>query len=187
MGAQDDEDEVLIGGVERVPIVLEAYDSAWVVRYEDHAQRVREAVGEGVLGLEHIGSTSVPGLCAKPIVDMLLVVADSANEAAYLPVLEGLGYQLRVREPKWHEHRMVRTPERDVHLHVFSEGCLEIQRQLMFRDRLRSNADDRAAYERVKRELAKRTWVDMNEYADAKSETIEGILLRAQREREGSP
>ena len=70
--------------------------------------------------IEHVGSTSVPGLPAKPIIDILLVVADSAKETEYVTALEGAGYKLRVREPGWYEHRMFKRPENDVNLHVFS-------------------------------------------------------------------
>jgi len=89
------------------------------------------------------------------------------------------GYLLRVREPDWHEHRMFRTPELDVHVHLFSEGCAETRRQLAFRDRLRRNAEERSMYESLKRRLAKEDWPDMNAYARAKSEVVELITARA--------
>jgi GrpB-like predicted nucleotidyltransferase (UPF0157 family) len=113
---------------------------------------------------------------AKPIIDILVVVPDSAYESAYLPQLEAAGYVLRVKEPDWNEHRMFRTPERDVHIHIYSAGCPEIQRNLTFRDCLRRNIDDRRRYEQTKRELAKKEWFDMNAYANAKTEVIESIL-----------
>ncbi len=168
--------EVLIGGVERRDIVLVAYDAAWVGRFEEHAVRIRAALGERALRIEHIGSTAVPGLAAKAIVDILVVVPDSGDEGSYLPALEKAGYQLRVREPDFHEHRMLRTPERDVHVHVYSKGCPEIERNLVFRDRLRGNAEDRQRYETTKRALAAQSWSDMNAYAEAKTEVIEGII-----------
>jgi GrpB-like predicted nucleotidyltransferase (UPF0157 family) len=121
----------------------------------------------------------VPGLAAKPIVDILLVVADSANESAYVPALEAAGYELRIREPEFHEHRMFRTPQRDIHLHVFTVGSTEIERCLLFRDRLRSNDADRERYEATKRVLAARSWDDMDAYATAKTEVVEEILAAA--------
>ena len=121
----------------------------------------------------------MPGLAAKAIIDIVVVVADSGNENAYLPALTAEGYVLRVREPEWHQHRMFRTPGRDVHIHVFSAGCVEVDRMLAFRDRLRSSADDRALYGSVKRTLAQKDWPDMNAYAQAKSEIVEEILARA--------
>jgi GrpB-like predicted nucleotidyltransferase (UPF0157 family) len=129
--------------------------------------------------VEHIGSTSVPGLAAKPIVDVLLVVEDSGDEASYLPALEGAGYVLRVREPGFEEHRMLRAPAKDVHLHVYSVGSPEIGRYLLLRERLREDEEDRELYARTKRELARRDWPSMQQYAEAKTEVIEGIISRA--------
>lgn len=169
----------LIGGVEKRLIEIVDYDSNWPELFATQERIVRNAVGAATLGIEHIGSTSVPGLAAKPIIDMLLVVTDSADEATYLPPLTSAGYELRVREPEFHEHRMLRTPARDVHLHVFSWGATEIERYLIFRDRLRGSAADRHLYETTKRRLAARPWPDMNAYADAKTEVIEAILAAA--------
>jgi GrpB-like predicted nucleotidyltransferase (UPF0157 family) len=121
----------------------------------------------------------VAGLAAKPIIDILLVVADSSDESAYVPILERSGYSLRIREPNWYEHRMFKGPAADINLHVFSYGCLEISRILNFRDRLRSNAADRDLYERTKRDLAEKEWSDVEGYADAKTTVIEEILARA--------
>ena len=128
-----------------------------------------------------IGSTSVPGLGAKPVVDILVVVADSGDESSYLPQLQKIGYELRVREPEWHEHRMFRTPEKDVHIHVYSLGCVEIERYLLFRDRLRTHLEERDRYENTKRQLAARDWPDMNLYAEAKTEVIEQIISAARK------
>ena len=168
--------EGLIGGVEKREIRIVDYDTDWPKKFETHALRIADALGNFALRIEHIGSTSVPGLAAKPVIDILVVVADSADESAYLPQLESAGYALRVREPDWNEHRMFRTPEQDVHVHVYSAGCPEILRVLTFRERLRRNADHRRRYERTKREQAAKEWPDMNAYADAKTEIIESIL-----------
>lgn len=167
---------MLIGGVEKREIVIYDYDPRWPEIFEAHATLIREALGKTALAIEHIGSTAVPGLAAKPIVDILLAVADSADESAYLPKMEGAAYVLRVREPEFHEHRMFRTPARDVHVHVFSHGCLEIHRLLDFRDRLRASSRYRTLYEEIKRSLAARDWQDMNAYAAAKTEIVEQIL-----------
>ncbi len=85
---------------------------------------------------------------------------------------------MRVGEPEFHEHRMLRTPELDVHVHVYSQGCPEIDRHLTFRDRLRNNIDDRQLYERTKRRLAAEDWSDMNQYAEAKTDVIEAIIAK---------
>jgi GrpB-like predicted nucleotidyltransferase (UPF0157 family) len=166
----------LIGGVEKREIKIVDYDADWPKKFETNARVIADALGGSALRVEHIGSTSVPGLAAKPIIDILVVVPDSAYESAYLPQLEAAGYVLRVREPDWNEHRMFRTPERDVHIHIYSAGCPEIQRNLTFRDCLRRSIDDRRRYEQTKRELAKKEWFDMNAYANAKTEVIESIL-----------
>jgi GrpB-like predicted nucleotidyltransferase (UPF0157 family)/GNAT superfamily N-acetyltransferase len=168
-------DTVLIGGRERREIVIADYDPAWPRRFEAERERIASALGGATRRIEHIGSTSVPGLAAKPIIDVLVTVQDADDETAFGPALERAGYELRVREPG---HRMFRTPARDVHLHVWNEHDPEVARHLAFRDRLRKSAADRIEYERLKRSLAKREWSDMNHYADAKGPLIEAILKR---------
>jgi GrpB-like predicted nucleotidyltransferase (UPF0157 family) len=166
----------LIGGLEPGDIHIVAYDPVWPETYQKQQRIIADALGIALLRIEHIGSTAVPGLAAKPIIDILIVVADSADEASYLPRLEAAGYELRVREPGFHQHRMFRTPARDVHIHVWSSDAPEIARQLTFRDRLRANAYDRTRYEDTKRRLAALAWPDMNAYAEAKTAVIEAIL-----------
>lgn len=156
------------------------YDPHWPQLYEREAARVRAVLGNRVVRLEHIGSTSVPGLAAKPIIDMLLVVSDSADEDVYVPDMEAAGYVLRIREPDWYEHRLFKGP--NINLHVFSAGsagCEEIDRILLFRDWLRSDDADRALYQRTKLELAQRDWKYVQNYADAKTTVIEEIMARA--------
>jgi GrpB-like predicted nucleotidyltransferase (UPF0157 family) len=171
--------EVIIGETEQPTIVIADYNPEWPERFRQEEVRIRAALGEAALSVEHIGSTSVPGLAAKPIVDILLVVENSGEEATFLPALEGAGYVLRVREPDFYEHRMFRTPEKDVHVHVFSAGSPEIERYLLLRDRLRQNEGDRELYAQTKRELAKQDWPSMEHYAEAKSDVVEGIIFRA--------
>jgi GrpB-like predicted nucleotidyltransferase (UPF0157 family) len=161
------------------PIALSPYDPEWPLRYAALARDIRAALGAKVLAHEHVGSTSVPGLSAKPVIDVILVVSDSGDEPAYVPALEALGYVLKIREPDWFEHRLLKTPDAGVNLHVFTQGCEEIARMLAFRDWLRTHDHDRALYERTKRELAARTWKYMQNYADAKSEIVNAILSRA--------
>ncbi|QQQ79751.1 GrpB family protein [Saccharothrix sp. 6-C] len=160
-------------------VVLVAYDPAWPGLYEREAARIRGALGAGVLGLAHVGSTSVPGLAAKPVVDVVLAVADSADEASYVPALEAVGYVVRIREPEWLEHRMFKGPDTDVNLHVFTAGEPEVARMVAFRDRLRVSEEDRVLYERTKRELAARDWTYLQQYADAKADVVADILGRA--------
>jgi GrpB-like predicted nucleotidyltransferase (UPF0157 family) len=164
------------------PIQIVDYDPRWPRLFEREAERIQAVLGDRVLSIEHVGSTSVPGLAAKPRIDVLLAVADSADESAYLPALEAAGYVLRIREPDWYEHRVFKGPDMDINLHVFSPGCPEIDRMLLFRDRLRSNASDRRLYERTKKELARRDWKYTQNYADAKTAVVEEILTRARRD-----
>ena len=174
--------DVLIGGIEKRQVDIVDYNPIWPEKYQQHAAIITRALGTGALCIEHVGSTSVPGLAAKPIIDIVVAVEDSGYEEAYLSSLLAAGYVLRVREPDWHQHRMLRTPELDVHVHIFSSGCVEIARMLAFRDRLRSNGEDRLHYESLKRDLAKRDWPDMNDYARAKTELVEQITTRALQE-----
>jgi GrpB-like predicted nucleotidyltransferase (UPF0157 family) len=160
------------------PITLVEYDSSWPELFEREANRIRSVLGCKALQIEHVGSTSVPGLCAKPIIVILLVVKDSADEPSYVPALEAAGYRLRIREPEWFEHRMFKGPDTDINLHVFSEGTSEIDRMLRFRDWLRSNESDRDKYAKVKRELAKQMWRHVQHYADAKTSIVQEILER---------
>jgi len=174
---------VTIGEPQRVDgsIELRPYDDAWPRLYAKEARRVVGVLGSRVLLLEHVGSTSVNGLAAKPIIDMLLVVVDSSAEQEYVPPMEAAGYVLRIREPDWYQHRLFKGPVENINLHVFSTGCVEIDRMLRFRDHLRSNSVDRLLYMRTKEALAARRWDYVQEYADAKTEVVEAIIDRAGR------
>jgi GrpB-like predicted nucleotidyltransferase (UPF0157 family)/Tfp pilus assembly protein PilF len=160
-------------------IRLDEYDPAWPALFEREAARIRGVLGSAALLVEHVGSTSVPGLVAKPRIDIVMAVADSSAEAAYVPAMEAAGYVLRIREPDWYEHRLFKGPDTDVNLHVFSAGCPEIDRMVRFRDHLRSNPEDFKLYEATKRELAGRTWKYTQHYADAKTVVVEQIMARA--------
>ena len=173
--------EVTIGGPRPLvgPVEIHDYDPDWPRLYEREEERICAALGDRVIRIEHVGSTAVPGLPAKPLIDMVLEVADSANEAAYVPPLEAAGYSLRIREPDWYEHRVLKGPDTDVNVHVFSAGCEEVDRMLLFRDWLRGNAADRELYAVKKRELAGREWKYMQQYADAKTSVVHEIMARA--------
>lgn len=166
----------VIGESEKRPIQIVEYDGQWPLKFEKHANIIKDALGNVALAVEHIGSTSVVGLAAKPIIDLLLIVKDSSDEHNYLKTLQNVGYQLRVREPDFHEHRMFRTVKKDVHIHVLSQGSSEIDRYLAFRNRLRANEVDRKEYETTKRKLSSVEWKDMNEYATAKTQIVERII-----------
>jgi GrpB-like predicted nucleotidyltransferase (UPF0157 family)/ADP-ribose pyrophosphatase YjhB (NUDIX family) len=166
----------LVGGIVKRPLELHAYDPAWAETYEQHRARILAALHHEALLVEHIGSTSVPGLAAKPIIDILLMVSDITAEEDWLPRLLDAGYELRVREPG---HRMVRTPEWDAHVHILERADPAAGDYLLLRDRLRTVDSERELYEATKRDLVTRDWSDMNAYADAKTEVIEAIKARA--------
>lgn len=161
------------------PITLVEYDPNWPRLFAREADRICGVLSDTALRIEHVGSTSVPGLAAKPIIDMLLIVGNSADEPSYVPNLESVGYVLRIREPEWFEHRLFKGPDTNINLHVFSVGASEIDRMLRFRDWLRATDADRDYYARVKRDLAQRTWRHVQHYADAKTAVVQEITERA--------
>ncbi|SEF34917.1 GrpB domain, predicted nucleotidyltransferase, UPF0157 family [Amycolatopsis pretoriensis] len=172
---------ISVGGAAQLnsTVTLADYDPEWPELFEREAERVRGALGERVLVLEHVGSTSVPGLCAKPIIDILLVVPDSDDEDTYVPALEAAGYRLVIREPDWEKHRCFKGPDTNVNLHVYSPGNGQTERYRLLRDRMRAHPEERDLYAAKKRELAAKEWKYIQNYADAKTDVIEQILGRA--------
>lgn len=170
----------LIGGPEKLEVHLQDSDERWPELFAEHRARILAALAGADVDIEHIGSTSVPGLAAKPIIDIVVAVDDITAEEDYLGPLLTAGYELRVREPR---HRMVRTPTRDVHVHLYERGDPAIDEYLLLRDHLRSDGADRALYEHTKRALLERQWDDMNDYADAKTDVILAIKARARASR----
>ena len=160
-------------------IELAEYDPEWPRLYAREADRIGAALGPSALRIEHVGSTSVPGLAAKPLIDIVLVVADTRDEDAYVPPLEAAGYVLRIREADWFEHRLFKGPDTNVNVHTFSDGCEEVERMIAFRDWLRTHDDDRDLYLAAKRELAAQEWKYVQNYADAKSAVVREIVARA--------
>jgi GrpB-like predicted nucleotidyltransferase (UPF0157 family) len=165
------------------PIHLAPYDPSWPAQYEGEAAKIRAALGEAAIVLEHVGSTSIPGLPAKPILDILLAVANSADEDAYVPALTARGYRLHLREPEWEQHRVLKGEAPDVNLHVFTVGSNEIARMLSFRDRCRSRPEEFRLYRDTKQALASEVWRHVQHYANAKGEVVEAIIGRALAER----
>ncbi|MEU8112694.1 GrpB family protein [Micromonospora sp. NPDC048947] len=159
-------------------VVIEEYDRAWAQRFVALRTSIVEALGDLALAVEHVGSTAVPGLAAKPIIDIDLVVEDTAEEAAYLPALERLGYRLVLREPWWHGHRMLVSPGEDVNLHVWPPGAPEPVRHRLFRDWLRSHPHDRERYAAAKHRLARDTAHQPRDYSLAKNDVIDEIYAR---------
>lgn len=153
------------------PTVVEvvAPDPAWPQAYAALRDQVVAALGERMLALQHVGSTSVPGLWAKPMIDVDLTVEDSGDEDAWLPDLQAAGFELRVRQPEWEEHRCLRGRAPAANVHVWSPGAREPQRHRMFRDWLRDHPEDRDVYAAVKREVAARGFTDQMLYNNEKA------------------
>ncbi|MBF8191718.1 GrpB family protein [Nonomuraea sp. K274] len=167
----------LVHGLRPTKVTIVDYDPVWPTRFERRAAELRAILGDRARLIEHIGSTSVPGLAAKPVIDIVAGIDDPDDERAYLPDLEAAGYDVRVREP---EHRCLRTGEPDEPvLHCYPPDHVEVRRYLAFRDRLRTSESDRDLYAATKRELAQREWRDVNYYAEAKKPVIDEILARA--------
>lgn len=162
-----------------VAITLAPYSPEWPAVFTRESERIQQALPLLSVDIHHTGSTSVPGLRAKPIIDITMAVPDSTDENAYLPALVEAGYEFVLREPDWFEHRLFRRTDPRVNLHVFTTGSSEIGRMLAFRDHLRVNSSDRALYASTKERLAERDWDTVQDYADAKSEVVEDILARA--------
>jgi GrpB-like predicted nucleotidyltransferase (UPF0157 family)/L-amino acid N-acyltransferase YncA len=162
-----------------VTIVLADYSDEWPMRFEREKDRIIAALGERAVTVEHVGSTSVPALKAKPIIDIVLVVPDTTDEDSYVPALVDVGYEFRMREPDWFEHRLFRHEDPSVNLHVFPVACDEVDRMIAFRDHLRADAADRGRYESAKQTLARREWPTTQHYADAKTDVIADIMTRA--------
>ena len=171
-----------VGGVvapHNATIALSPYDPEWPAQYAREEAKIRAALGAGAQVLEHVGSTSIPGMSAKPIIDILLAVADSADESSYVPPLTAQGYRLHLREPDWEQHRVVKGTAPDVNLHVYTAGSHEITRMVAFRDRCRAVPEEAALYLATKQELAARVWRHVQHYANAKGDVVEAIIERA--------
>lgn len=159
-------------------IVIEDYDPAWAHRFAAASFLLNEVLGGLILHIEHVGSTSVPGLAAKPIIDIDLLIEDTTDESRYLPALERLGYRLVLREPWWHGHRMLVGPAEDINLHVWPQVAPEPLRHTLFRDWLRTHPDDRELYATTKRRLARDTAQQPSDYNLAKNDVIDAIYTR---------
>lgn len=171
-------EKVTIGQVTTIngTITLCEYDDNWKKLYLIEENKIKTALSNQDIIIEHIGSTSIEGLCAKPILDILLLVDDSSKEECYVPFLEKVGYTLKIREEDWYKHRMFKGNNPEVNLHVFSKGCIEAKRMLDFRDWLRNNQEDREKYAQEKQHLASKTWKYVQHYADAKSKVVNEIF-----------
>jgi GrpB-like predicted nucleotidyltransferase (UPF0157 family) len=147
-------DPWVAGAVPATGIEVSGPDPDWPRHYDDLARRIRKVLGWRALQLDHVGSTSVQGLAAKPIIDIDLTVADPGREQEYVPALETIGFHLVIREPWWYGHRALRAYEPRCNLHVFGFDSPELVRHRIFRDWLRGNRDERDHYAAAKRQAA---------------------------------
>jgi GrpB-like predicted nucleotidyltransferase (UPF0157 family) len=168
----------LIGGSEPLEVVLVPHDAAWPSRFAELREALMRELAGIAVRIEHVGSTAVAGLDAKPIVDIQVGVPDPDDEPRLTPRMRTLGYELRVREPG--EHLMYRNAGRDVHVHVWMAGSEHERRHLVFCDWLRRSPEDRALYAATKHALARHVWEDMNDYACAKDDVVAQITMRAE-------
>jgi GrpB-like predicted nucleotidyltransferase (UPF0157 family) len=166
------------GDLEPVEIVM--YDNAWPARFMDWRDKLAASLKPITPRIEHVGSTSVPGLAAKPVIDIQISVDDVTDEAAYVPGIESVGIQLRSREEGHRFFRPFAGRPRDVQVHACATGSRWERRHLLFRDYLRADAEARAAYTTAKAEIAARWSDDRIAYADAKTDIIEVLMTRAE-------
>jgi len=169
-------------GVPAEPIVVSEHDPAWVAGFEAAARRIREGVGDGLLDIEHIGSTSVPGLAAKPVLDIMPVVADFDAARVLVTRFEEMGYWYFGENYIPRRHYFVREDERGnvvEHIHVLEDGSLEAKKHRMFRDYLRASESARERYAALKLRLAGEFRDDRLGYTEAKTELVVALLREA--------
>ncbi len=172
----------VVRGSERAvsdPIEVLPYDERWPARFAEWRERLRQALGETAVRIEHIGSTAVPGLAAKALIDIQVGVRDLEDEPSYVPAIEALGVPLRLREPG---HRLFRPSgdrPRTTQIHVYRSGSAEERDHLLFRDFLRTHPDAREGYARMKRQVAGRYRDDRIAYNEAKTGFILDAMERA--------
>jgi GrpB-like predicted nucleotidyltransferase (UPF0157 family) len=166
----------ILGATSRTPVEVVLYDEKWPKTFEAWRRRLAAALGPAAIRIEHVGSTAVPGLAAKPVVDMQVIVADIDDEASYVQAIESTGVPLRSRDD-W--HRYFRPPSgqpRVVQIHVCDAGGTWERDHIVFRDHLRAHPEVAAAYGRLKLELAAKWRDDRYAYTDAKTAFILDVL-----------
>jgi GrpB-like predicted nucleotidyltransferase (UPF0157 family) len=171
--------EVVGGPSSNEPIELVPYDPSWPAQFDAIKARLVDALGATARRVDHVGSTAVPGLIAKPIIDAQLSVPDHADEDAFAPHIAALGWPLRARSPGERYFRPPNGAPRIVHLHVCDHGGEWERRHLLFRDYLRAHAERCASYSALKSELAEKYRDDRLAYVDGKTAFVEQTLADA--------
>jgi len=163
------------------PIELVPYDSSWPSQFDSWRKRLLAALPKAPGRIDHVGSTSVDGLPAKPVIDMQISVEDLDDELNYLPAIEKLGVQFRSRDDESRYFRPFSGRRRDVHIHICATGSEWERRHLLFRDYLRADASARQTYLQTKQLAAARWSDDRLAYTDAKGATIRMLMTSAER------
>ena len=156
-------------------VKLSEYNPEWVQLFREEKERIAEKLGNKIVTIEHIGSTSVSGLGAKPIVDILLGVRKISDADEFIPKMEELGYEYRNHFENVMPYRRYFTKPEHYHVHTVEVTSEFWRRHLLFRDYLRAHDDKRNEYNKLKKELAEREWNDVNDYAYAKTDFIKKI------------
>jgi GrpB-like predicted nucleotidyltransferase (UPF0157 family) len=164
-------------------IILEPYSPVWPILFEQEAEWLRNVLPERlIVGLEHFGSTAIPGMEAKPVIDILLAVRSLDEARRHIKLIEGLDYAFWADNPKTDRLFFVKglppAPRRTHHLHV-TETSGELWQRLLFRDYLRVYPDDAARYSALKRDLAARFTDDREAYTAGKDGFVEEIMEKA--------
>ncbi len=163
-------------GLEKGVVRLVPYSSEWIRYFEQEKGALHAALGDKILDIQHVGSTSIPGMLAKPIVDIAIAVADFDEARACIPQLESLGYEYKGEFGIPRRHYFVKGDPRLFHLHMSEIDSLEWQNTLLFRDYLRDHPGAASEYAQLKQQLAARFPQDREAYLDGKSEFVQGIL-----------
>lgn len=175
----DPQDSYFVNGVPPIEnVAVVTYDPSWPEIYSALESKIKNELGSNLLKIDHVGSTAVPGLAAKPVIDIDVTVADAADEEVYLLALENLGYRLIVREPRFHDHRLFHYENPRVNLHVFTQDTPETARHLLFRDWLRQSEKDCKLYSDAKFEAIKGCSFDIHKYHENKSKVVRDIYQR---------
>ncbi|KAI0422811.1 GrpB domain protein [Xylaria grammica] len=177
----DEKDIEIIATRPQKPIKIVEYRPEWPAMFAEVEKRIRQALGDRVVVIQHVGSTSVPGLAAKDVIDVDLAVADPADEESYVPDLQAAGFIFLLREPSWYQHRFFHLEEPYTNLHVFGSDSSEMVRHRLFRDWLREHEDDRERYAAVKREAAEvaaAAGENVQQYNNRKESGLRDILQR---------
>ncbi|MEE9600306.1 MAG: GrpB family protein [Thermoplasmata archaeon] len=170
------------------PVMVVDYIARWPIMYEEEERRILRAIGPYVLAIEHVGSTAVPGLGAKPIIDILAAVHRLKDAESCIGPLEGLGYEyVPEYEDLIPERRYFHKGPQEArthHLHMVEMTSDFWEKHLLFRDFLRTHAKVAQEYFELKRELAARYRTDRDAYTDAKTSFIESVIARARTSQE---